>query len=224
MATQSVRDKMREDEKQQFNIWLTKATATRLKLLSKRTGKAYPALIADALQALESALSGEPAEPKPAQSATGNLSELLPRLAVLESRLTALEAQPLINPSLEPNPAEMAVSVAVATSAPGNELPAQSADMSDTDFTPPSSSETKVIEPESAEPATAENVADKKYQRFSKEQLELREQRVIEMRQFEKNKSEIGRLLAKEGLGAKGGYEPLHAKEVSKILEKNNLN
>jgi hypothetical protein len=44
------------------------------------------------------------------------------------------------------------------------------------------------------------------------------------MWQSEKNKSEIGRILGKEGLGAKGGYEPLHAKEVSKILEKNNLN
>ena len=124
MATQSVRDKMRGDQKKQLNVWVPKATATRLKLLSQRTGKAYPGLIADALQALESSLSGEPAEPEPspAQPVTSNLSELLPRLAALESRLTALEVQGIVTPSPEPNPAEMAVSVAVAASAPGSEL------------------------------------------------------------------------------------------------------
>jgi hypothetical protein len=67
-------------------------------------------------------------------------------------------------------------------------------------------------------------LVNKSFSTVSKEQLELREQRIIEMWQSEKNKSEIGRILGKEGLGAKGGYEPLHAKEVSKILEKNNLN
>ena len=147
MATQSVRDKMREDQKQQFNVWLPKATAAHLKLLSKRTGLAYPALITDALQALENALSGEPAEPEPAPSAADN--ELLQRLAALEasssawvpaheqhdfqidllrhwqkdfegrlsaleSRLTAQSPEPLPIPSPELNPAEIAVSVAVA--------------------------------------------------------------------------------------------------------------
>ena len=222
MATQSVRDKMRGDQKKQINIWLTKATATHLKLLSKRTGKAYPALITDALVALENALSGEPAEPEPSPAQIDKaMQPVLSHLMALESRLTALESRPLITPSPGPEAAEMAVSV--AASAPSSEWSAQSADISDTGFTPPSISVAKTIEPESAEPETAGNVTDKKYQRFSKEQLELREQRVIEMRQFEKNKSEIGRLLAKEGLGAKGGFEPLHAKEVIKILEKHNL-
>ena len=122
MATQSVRDKMRGDQKKQLNVWLTKATATHLKLLSTRTGKAYPALITDALQALERSLSGEPAELEPSPPATGNWSEILTRLTALESCLAASGAQSLITPSPGPEAAEMAVSVAVAASAPGSEL------------------------------------------------------------------------------------------------------
>jgi hypothetical protein len=160
MATQSTRDKMREDERRQFNVWLRKETALHLKNLRERTGMAYPALIAAALTALENALSGEPAQPAPAAD-----NELLSRLATLESsssawvpgheqlafeigllqhwqrdfegRLSALESrrqpslpEPLPTPSLEPNAAEIAVSVAVAA-VPGGDSSAQSTESSD---------------------------------------------------------------------------------------------
>lgn len=88
MATQSVRDKMREDKKTQFNIWLPKETATHLKALRERTGKAYPLLLADALAALENTLSGEPAEPEPSPAPVAD-NELLQRLAALEASSSA---------------------------------------------------------------------------------------------------------------------------------------
>ena len=92
MATIKQRDKMRSDGRRQFNIWLDADTSERMKRLSERTGKAYPALIADAVMALETALSVDTAPDTAPESAGLHdiVAELWERVERTEGKVDAV--------------------------------------------------------------------------------------------------------------------------------------